>query len=138
MKRTTLTREQARGLRKEQTPAEQALWEILRDRQILGLKFRRQSPVNRYIADFCCRELRLIVEVDGDIHSTETQTARDANRDSYLRSQGYTVLRISNDRILANPAPVLEEIARLARHLRSNLAACRSPPLPVTGEGAGG
>ena len=90
------SRRWARELPEESTPAEEALWARLRGRQVLGLKFRRQFPINRYIADFCCPELRLVIEVDGTVHETEAQIAHDQNRGEYLQSLGYYVLRFTN------------------------------------------
>jgi very-short-patch-repair endonuclease len=83
------------------------------------LKFRRQFPIPPFIADFCCFELSLIVEADGGVHETAAQSAHDANRDSYLVSLGYTVLRFSNLQIFQDPSMVLEKIAAEARRLRS-------------------
>jgi type I restriction enzyme R subunit len=103
--------ERIKELRREQTPAEAALWERLRDRQILGVKFRRQCPVSRYIADFCSKDPRLVVEVDGEVHEDETQIRHDLNRDAYLRSLGYTVIRLPNHQVLQNRAAALKEIS---------------------------
>jgi very-short-patch-repair endonuclease len=105
-------RERVRELRREQTPAEWLLWRRLRERQVLGQKFRRQCPISRYIADFCCKELRLVVEVDGEVHEDEAQIAHDQNRDAYLRSLDYEVLRFSNQQVLGNVDEVLAEITR--------------------------
>jgi very-short-patch-repair endonuclease len=58
----------ARQMRTAQTPAEEMIWQRLRRKQIGGLRFRRQHPIDRFIVDFYCSELRLIIEVDGDIH----------------------------------------------------------------------
>src|SRR5215207_1966164 len=73
-----------RDFRRQQTPAEQTLWELLRDRRLDGLKFRRQFPITIFIADFCCFELKLVVELDGGVHEMRDQAAHDVNRDSYL------------------------------------------------------
>jgi very-short-patch-repair endonuclease len=116
------SRRRARELRQESTPAEEALWERVRDRQILDLKFRRQYPINRYIADFCCPELRLVIEVDGAVHETEAQISHDQNRGEYLQSLGYYVLRFSNEEILLNSRSVLDRITQAARHIRPSLA----------------
>jgi very-short-patch-repair endonuclease len=116
------SRRRARELREGSTPAEEALWERLRGRQILGLKFRRQYPINRYIADFCCPELRLVIEVDGAVHDTEAQTAHDQNRGEYLQSLGYYILRFPNEEILLSSRTVLEKIAQAALHIRPSLS----------------
>jgi very-short-patch-repair endonuclease len=110
-----------RELRREQTPTERVLWERLRDRRVLGLKFRRQCPINRYIADFCCKDPRLVVELDGEIHEVQAQMDHDRNRDAYIRSLGYEILRFPNHRILAAPAEVITEISRAALRLRPSL-----------------
>jgi very-short-patch-repair endonuclease len=106
-----------RELRKSQTPAEQALWELLRDRRLSGLKFRRQFPVRIFVADFCCYELKLIVELDGEVHEDARRIAHDENRDFYLRSVGYTVLRFSNREVFESSEFVLGKIAEVAGQL---------------------
>jgi len=108
-------------MRREPTLAEEKLWERLRDRQLLGLKFRRQVEIDGYIADFCCRELRLVVEVDGKVHEAQEQAAHDANRDAYLKARGYTVLRFPNEEVSLSSRSVLERIAYTARRLRPDL-----------------
>ncbi len=115
-------RRQARELRREQTPAEDALWGRLRDRQVLGLKFRRQVPIQGYIADFCCPELKLIVELDGAVHLDDAQVAHDRNRDGYLKTLGYTILRFPNEKALLSGRSLVEEIAQVIRRLRPALS----------------
>src|SRR5262245_53963948 len=105
----------ARELRRNATPAEAAMWELLRHRRLRGLKFRRQFPIATFIADFCCYSLRLIVELDGGVHDEPTQAARDENRDEYLRSRGYKLLRIPNHHLFQSPERVLEEICQVAQ-----------------------
>ncbi|HEX7185842.1 MAG TPA: endonuclease domain-containing protein [Thermoanaerobaculia bacterium] len=110
-------RTRVREMRQEPTPAEAFLWEYLRDRKLVGWKFRRQFPVDSYVLDFYCHELKLVVELDGPIHSETRQAAHDENRDAYLRSLGCTVLRFSNETVLRNLASVLERIADTAKAL---------------------
>ena len=102
---------QGRELRKHQTGAETFLWQLLRDRRMLGFKFRRQHQIGRYIADFYCREAQLVIECDGAIHDRNEQWQHDQARDAYLTQQGIRVVRLSNDQILAETETVLEEIA---------------------------
>ncbi len=83
----------ARTMRRQSADAERTLWACLRDRQLGGLKFRRQVPVGPFIADFLCVEHMLIVEVDGSQHF---ENGRDLRRDAWLRQHGYRVLRIWN------------------------------------------
>ena len=103
---------QSRRLRADMTGAEAILWSMLRNRQLDGLKFRRQAPVAGAIADFACHEIRLIIELDGGVH--DLHEARDAMRDERLRVAGYTVMRFRNAEFSKNPAVVLNAIRRHA------------------------
>jgi very-short-patch-repair endonuclease len=80
----------------------------LRAKQLEGLKFRRQEPIGKYIADFACHEKRMVIEVDGRQHSTNKE--RDRERDNWFKEQGYKVLRFWNNKVLTNIAGVLEVI----------------------------
>jgi very-short-patch-repair endonuclease len=104
----------ARDLRQRTTPAEQALWDLLRNRRFLGLKFRRQHRIGPFIADFYCHDLKLVVEVDGGVHDTRSQALRDDNRDAALEELGIAVLRIRNEEVLEDPAGVLKRIQAVA------------------------
>ncbi len=101
----------ARKLRLEQTPAEEILWALVRSRRLLRLKFRRQQQLGPFIADFYCHETRLVVELDGGIHSEPEQADRDENREVYLRENRLRVLRFTNEQILQDPETVLRKIA---------------------------
>ena len=79
---------------------------------MLRLKFRRQQQIGPFIADFYCHAVRLVVEVDGGIHSTPEQADRDENREVYLRENRLSVLRFTNEQIFEDPESVLREIAR--------------------------
>jgi very-short-patch-repair endonuclease len=103
-----LMRQRARKLRNEATEAERVLWERLRQRQLLGYKFRRQHPIGRYIVDFVCIDKRLIIEVDGSQHFG--QQGYDEKRTRWLESQGYQVLRFLNNEVLAETESVIESI----------------------------
>ena len=95
-------------LRKRPTDAEQLLWKQLRLKQIEGFKFRRQQPIDKYIVDFVCFERRIVIEVDGGQHTTQNKD--DVIRDTYLRQQGFHVLRFWNNEVLQNTNGVLEVI----------------------------
>jgi very-short-patch-repair endonuclease len=110
-KNTTGTLSFARGQRREPTRAEAIFWQAVRGRRFAGLKFKRQMAIGPFIADFCCFELRLIVELDGEPHETDEARERDRRRDAFLRDEGYRVLRFSNERVLGNLEFVLREIA---------------------------
>ena len=105
--------ERARTLRKILTPSEEILWAQLRDRQALGLKFRRQVPIGPYVADFFCHELRLVLELDGSVHEEESQIAHDENRDANLQALGYRTLRFPNRLVREDIQSILETIRRL-------------------------
>ncbi len=95
-------------MRHDPTPAEDCLWQALRNRQLLGRKFRRQHAIDRFIVDFYDAEDRLIIEVDGPIHQFTPQ--QDASRQSFLKSQGYRILRLANDDILNHLPQTLSAI----------------------------
>ncbi len=125
-------RDFARGLRRRQTDAERRIWARLRDRRLLGTKFARQVPIGSYIADFCCRERKLIVELDGGQHAAHADY--DVGRTAFLQALGYRVLRFWDNDALSNTDGVLERIAEAL----SATAARPSPrPSPQRGEGEG-
>ncbi|MGI8840810.1 MAG: endonuclease domain-containing protein [Caulobacteraceae bacterium] len=97
----------ARSMRREPVVAERALWRLLRDRRLEGLKFRRQVPIGRYIADFLCLRHRLIVEADGPTHE---DSLYDLERDAWLTARGFRVLRFANSTIARAPTKVLDTI----------------------------
>jgi very-short-patch-repair endonuclease len=101
-------RDTVREHRKEQTPAEAALWDLLRGRRSQGLKFRRQHAIGPYIVDFYCAAAQLVIEVDGSIH--EQQREDDADRTAFLETKGLRVLRYKNEEVLKRPGKVLEAI----------------------------
>jgi len=115
----------ARNLRRLQTDAERKLWLLLRDRRLAGFKFRRQHPIGPFIADFCCTEVRIIVELDGGQHAISR--AGDAARSRYLEGQGYRVLRFWNNEVSGNISGVLERIAEALRRDEQRPSPC---PLP--------
>ena len=121
------TRANARRLRAEMTPQERRVWGQLRDlNHQLGLNFRRQAPVGRYIADFAEFGRRLVIEIDGGQHGG----AEDAAREAWFRGQGFTVLRFWNNDVDGN----LDGVAQVVLDLLEN---CPPPPTPPHG-GRGG
>jgi very-short-patch-repair endonuclease len=115
----------ARALRQNASEAEQRLWQHLRNRQIEGLKFRRQHEIGPFIADLVCDEAKLIVEADGGQHAEQAET--DARRTAWLEAQGYRVLRFWNHEILQSTDDVLEQIRRLALERLEKLAPHPNP-----------
>jgi len=120
-------RQKAKQLRVNSTDAEYRLWRQIRNRQLDGWKFRRQFPVDHYIADFVCAELKLVIEIDGGQHAE----ARfyDEQRTEYLQSKGYQVVRFWNNEVLGNTDGVLERIAEILARRQRELDA-PFPPLP--------
>lgn len=102
----TTTKWNSRKLRREMTDAERKLWQYLRAGRLGGLKFRRQHPVPPYIADFCCVEHMLLVELDGSQHAQAT----DAARTRYLSSQGWRVIRFWDHDVLRDIESVVDAI----------------------------
>src|ERR1044072_55113 len=97
-----------RDLRKHPTVHEQILWDHLRARQMLGLKFRRQHPMGPFILDFVCLRKRVIIELDGPIH--DSRKLYDLKRDAWIRSKGFTVFRIKNDDLDRDQSVVLRKL----------------------------
>jgi very-short-patch-repair endonuclease len=108
----------ARQLRKQPTQAELRLWSRLRRRQVDGHRFRRQIPFGRYVADFLCLEMRLIIEVDGGQH--DASSAQDGARTRWFEAQGFTVIRFWNNDVLGNTAGVIQAIQMALSELRSH------------------
>ena len=98
----------ARHLRNTATEAERRLWQHLRRRQMNGFKFRRQRPIGRYVCDFVCLEAGVVVELDGSQHVA--QAPYDEQRDAFLRSNGYRVLRFWNGSVFLEPEAVVQTI----------------------------
>ena len=115
----------ARQLRKRSTHAEEILWQKLRRHSLDGLKFRRQHHIGRYVADFYCAGLKLVIELEGGIHELSEQKQYDEVRYEELMSGGYNVLRIKNEEVLEDVENVLEKILTLSPR----------SPLPKLGEG---
>ena len=108
----------ARKLRKDQTPTESILWLHLRAKR-LGYKFYRQHPIGRYVADFCCPAMKLVVEVDGGHHDEPEQRGQDNERDAFLADQGFTVLRVWANEAQKNIDGVVQRIIETLEKLSS-------------------
>jgi very-short-patch-repair endonuclease len=128
-------RQKARSLRLHATKAESLLWYELRELRNLGLKFRRQAPIGPYIVDFLCPSVRLIVEVDGDLHETAAGKRHDANRDSYLKSLGYTVRRIDEPDVMHSAWHVAQAVKEEAENLLGDPSRPLRGHPPLKGEG---
>ena len=138
MPRTSVSfemRQKARSLRHMATKAETLLWYELREFKSAGLKFRRQAPIGPYIVDFACLSVKLIVEIDGDTHETDRGRRHDANRDSYLLSLGFSVLRIDEPDVINNPWHVAQAVRRKAESLSGDPTRPLRGHPPLKGEG---
>ncbi len=101
----------AKELRKNMTPAEKLLWNRLRNRKVANCKFRRQHPIDTFIADFYCHEKKLVIEIDGKIHNKQKQY--DINRTAEMQNYGITVIRITNDEVEKELEKVVEVIEKV-------------------------
>ncbi|MEK9630025.1 MAG: endonuclease domain-containing protein, partial [Nitrospinota bacterium] len=118
--------EKARKLRKTPTPAEEKIWKgVLRGRNLMGLKFSRQKPLDEYIVDFYCSELLLAIEIDGDSHAN--QELYDDKRTQKLNSLGVTVLRYTNKEVMENIDGVYKDLKKRIKNLK------QPPQSPLSG-----
>ena len=108
----------AQFLRRNETKAEKLLWEKLRNNQLEGLKFRRQHPVNIYIADFYCHKFKLIIELDGDYHNQEEQKQKDEVRTEVLRLNDLKIIRFKNEEVEQDINQVLTTIKNKIEQLK--------------------
>lgn len=121
----------ANKLRKDMTKAEACLWKfVLKARKLKGYQFRRQRPVLNYIADFMCKELKLIIEVDGASHDFDEIIQKDTRRQNELEKAGFTVLRFLNEEVLKDINNVVLTLESwIEKHEREN----SPPPAPASG-----
>src|SRR5687768_6144677 len=127
------TRQRAKQLRRAATVPEKLLWSVLRGRQLAGFKFRRQHPIEPYVADFYCTVASLIVELDGESHNEREDY--DRRRESNLRERGMHIFRVTNDDVMNNLEGVAEGILRELMRLRGGR--CPSPNPSPWGRGTG-
>ena len=126
--------ELARQLRRTETAAERHLWQELRNRKLNGFKFARQAPVGPYIADFLCRDHKLIVEVDGATHASHDEIAYDQKRAAHLVTLGYTIIRLQNIEVLQEMDQAVTVIREALAHSPSPALRSARRPLPQAGE----
>ena len=118
----------ANKLRKEMTKAEACLWKYaLRAGQMKGYQFRRQRPVLRYIADFLCKELKLVIEVDGITHQDDEIGVKDKRKTHDLEKAGFKVIRFTDEDVLKNMSGVMERIERVVDTMGNSTP----PPAPT-------
>lgn len=110
VKNVSYLRDTRKELRNNPTPAEAAFWELVKNKKIDGRKFRRQVSIENYIVDFYCAEEKLVIELDGAVHSHPQVAENDQHRDERLTDLGYTVLRFENKDVFSLPEWVVAEI----------------------------
>ena len=135
---TPMQYELAKQMRKNYTEAEDLLWQQLRGDK-LGVKFRRQHPVDAYITDFIALHERLIVEVDGGYHNNDEQKKYDENRTQVLKEIGFNIISFTNDKVINNIQEVLKKIKQELQNSKSQQknASTSQTPLSIYGEGLG-
>ena len=101
-------------LRTNMPKPEEILWQRIRRKQ-LGVKFRRQHGIGRYIVDFYCAELNLVIEIDGDSHFSDEGKEKDIIRDAFMEALGIKVLRFTNEEVMKQTESVLERLFNLVR-----------------------
>jgi very-short-patch-repair endonuclease len=104
-------RSNARALPRNSTEAERVLWSELRDHRLEGTSFRRQVPIQNYIADFVCHAAKLVIELDGGQHFSDEGERADGKRSAVIEAEGFRVLRFSNRDVMTNRTGALETIA---------------------------
>jgi very-short-patch-repair endonuclease len=105
----------ARSLRTKETDAESPLWYLLRDRRLLGFKFRRQQPFPPYVLDFYSEELKLAIELDGGQHNAGNEALRDRHRDDFIRDHGIEVVRYWNHDLMLRTESVQTDLVERAQ-----------------------
>jgi len=114
------TFKKAKELRDNMTEAELKLWGILNKKQIEGLRFKAQHPIDKYIADFYCHPLKLVIEIDGGIHLTRDQKEYDFGRTEELNNHGIKVIRFTNDEVINHLDDVKDEILKQINKLEKD------------------
>ncbi|KJF44104.1 endonuclease domain-containing protein [Draconibacterium sediminis] len=114
--------EKAKLLRNNMTEAEILLWEQLKGKKVLGLRFRPQHPIDIFIADFYCQPLKLVIEVDGGIHKSKDQKEYDIGRTGELNYWGIEVVRFTNEEVERNITQVIETIKQKCIKRQSEIA----------------
>jgi very-short-patch-repair endonuclease len=118
----------AKKLRKRMTYTEKVLWQELRKNRLRYFYFRRQHPISRFIVDFYCHELRLVIEVDGSYHYSAEQREKDLNRTAELEKFGIKVIRFDNNEIIRN---IRKVTSQLHDEVKKQVKSTTTPHLPT-------
>jgi very-short-patch-repair endonuclease len=122
----------AREQRANGVQADAFIWRTIRDRRCEGAKFRRQVPLGSFIVDFVCFERRLIVEIDGPTHQSAERQAKDSERDAWLGAQGFRILRLPNELVIASTELAVARIRAALNEQAQSRRASRDHPSSVT------
>lgn len=106
----------AKHLRRNMTKAERVFWDAVRNNKVMGLQFRRQQVIDGYIADFYCNQMRLVVELDGEVH--DKQKEYDQHREDVIKRRDIRVLRFRNEEVLSDIGKVIAEIEKAYNTMR--------------------
>ncbi|MGY3448083.1 endonuclease domain-containing protein [Bradyrhizobium sp. USDA 4353] len=128
-------RNRAKQLRQTMTPAETLLWRDIKANRIEGAGFRRQVPIQNYIADFVCFAAKLVIELDGESHDFAERQTKDAKRDAFFADEGFAVLRFTNAQVMSKLEGVVEAIRQAV--VDRARGSPPSPTLPHKGGGSG-
>jgi very-short-patch-repair endonuclease len=126
-------RGRAKQLRQTMTRAEILLWRHLKANRMDGIGFRRQTPIANYIVDFACFSANLVIELDGESHDFEERQKADARRDAFLATEGFRVLRFTNEQVMSN----LEGVVEAIREATTSGASGSPPSLTLPHKGGG-
>jgi len=113
--------ERAKQLRSNMTPAEQMVWDCVKGKKILGLRFRPQHPMDIFIADFYCHHLKLVIEIDGGIHKSKDQKEYDIGREAELERWGIKVVRFTNNEVESDIELIQREIEQICTKRQTEL-----------------
>ena len=125
----------ARSQRQSSNEFASTVWQWIRNRLCCNQKFRREVPIPPYTVDFCCSDLKLVIEIDGEPHLTPEGLEHDRRRDQYLSSLGYKILRIPGYDVVRNGGEVIERIRQFVRAEMDNANPSPPTPLPEAGRG---
>ncbi|MEO8399633.1 MAG: endonuclease domain-containing protein [Ignavibacteriaceae bacterium] len=114
----TEEKEKRRQLRKVQTFCEKIMWLHLKNRQLLGIKFRRQYSIDQFVIDFYAPKIKFAIELDGNIHELQEQKDYDIQRQKYLENYGITFIRIKNEELIGNANKAFKKIEKLIVQLK--------------------
>ena len=113
--------ERAKAMRENMNQAEKAVWELLKTKNMLGLRFKPQHPIDIFITDFYCHPLKLVIEIDGGIHKSVDQRAYDIGREVELEHWGIKVIRFTNEEVEKNITHIQNEIEQICSERRTEL-----------------